>query len=165
MSSYSDAIKEAFASCPTDKVPLDTLEIRQTGVQDTIWIVRARESLTALDENGVSRTFRPCGFQFALPAENEDGFRSLTIAIDNIGREISDFINIAKAAEVPVEVVYRPYLSTDLTQPQMNPPLVLYLTDITVSAQQVQGRATFMNLTNKNFPLELYTRSRFPYLQ
>lgn len=161
---WTDAIKEAFAVAPSTTVIHETLEVRQVGVQDTVYMVRSRKGILAKDENGVYRKFEPVGFQFSLPPSNEEGFRSLTLAIDNIDRRVSDFINAAKSSRVPVEVVYRPYLSTDLTRPHMNPPLVLYLKDIEVSSFQVTGRATFMDVVNKKFPLELYTRERFPSL-
>ncbi len=162
--SLQDAIKEAYTIAPSNKVILDTLEIRQTGVQDPIYMVRSRRSIKAKDENGIERTFLPVGFQFALPPQDETGFQSLNISIDNIGRQVSDFINAAKSERVPVEVIYRPYLSNDLTRPQMIPPLVLYLKDIQVTAAQVTGKATFMDVVNKKFPSELYTRARFPSL-
>jgi len=162
--SLQDAIKEAYASAPSQQVIIDTLEIRQTGVQAPIYIVKAPLPVTALDENGISKVYRPAGFQFTLPAENEEGFRSLTIGVDNIDRAVSDFVNTAKSTDVPVEVIYRPYLSTDLTAPQMIPPLVLYLKDIHITDLQVSGRATFMDLVNEKFPSELYTRARFPSL-
>lgn len=165
MPSLEDAIKEAYASCPTSKVVLETLEIRQTGVQSPIFIVKSRQTLTALDENGASRTFRPCGFQITLPPQNEEGFRSLNVAVDNVGREISDFVSAAMSENVPVEVVYRPYLSDDLTRPQMDPPLVLFLKELQITASQVTARATFMDLVNRKFPSDLYTRARFPSLQ
>jgi len=133
-------------------------------VQDTIFIVRSKAELIAFDENGVERTFRPVGFQFSLPPENEEGFRSLNIAIDNVGREVSNFIKTAKSTKVPVEMTYRPYLSDDLTTPQMIPPLLLYLKDVQVNPLQVTGRATFMDVVNKKFPADLYTRARFPSL-
>lgn len=162
--SLQDAIKEAYAIAPSHKVILETLEIRQTGVQDPIYIVKAPRPLVANDENETERTFRPAGFQLTLPAETEEGFRSLNIAVDNIDRAVSDFVRLAKSEEVPVEVVYRPYLSDDLSQPAMNPPLVLFLKDIQVTDYQVVGRATFMDLVNMKFPSELYTRMRFPSL-
>jgi len=165
MPTLEDAIKEAYASCPTSKVILETLEIKQTGVQSPIYIVKSRQGITANDEIGRTIVFRPCGFQITLPAQNEDGFRSLNIAVDNVGREITDFVTTAMSQNVPVEVVYRPYLSDDLTRPQMNPPLVLYLKELQVNAFQVTGRATFMDLVNRKFPTELYTRARFPALQ
>jgi len=162
--SLETAIKEAYASCPTSKVILETLEIRQSGVQSTLYLVKARQGITAKDENGVDRTFTPCGFQITLPPENEEGFRSLNVAIDNIGRAVSDFVQAAMSEKVPVEMIYRPYLSDDLTGPQMIPPLVLYLKEIQVNVTQVTGRATFMDVVNKKFPSDIYTRLRFPSL-
>jgi hypothetical protein len=164
MSSLTDAIKEAYAIAPADIVVYDTLEIRQTGVQDPVYLVRARLPITATDENGVDKTYEPAGFQFSLPPSNEEGFRSLNIAIANIGRRVSDFVEAAKSEKVPVEMLYRPYVSNDLTQPQMIPPLVLYLKDIQVTPFQVTGRATFMDIVNKKFPNEIYNRDRFPGL-
>ncbi len=163
-SSLQDAIKEAFAIAPTTKVIVYTLEIRQEGVQDPIFLVRSRRELVASDENGVQCIFEPCGFQFSLPPSNEEGFQSLNIAIDNVGRRVMDFVSTAMSSPVPVKVIFRPYLSDDLTQPQMNPPLMLYLKDIKITATSVVGRATFMDVVNKKFPAELYTRDRFPSL-
>lgn len=161
---YSEAIKEAFAVAPSNKVIYQTLEIRQTGVQAPIYMVQGRQGIEAMDENGIPRSFEPVGFAFSLPPSNDEGFRTLEIAIDNVGRRVSDFITTALTEDVPVEILYRPYLSDDLTAPQMDPPLVLYLTEIQVTTHQVTGKATFMDIVNMGFPLELYTRARFPSL-
>lgn len=162
--SLKEALKEAYASAPVDSVIFETLEIRQTGVQDTVYLVKHIEGITAIDENGVSKDYQPCYFNVTLPASNEDGFRSINISIDNVDRRISDYIEMAKSAVVAVEVLYRPYLSTDLTQPQMTAPLLLFLKDVSVNTKQVVGRATFMDIVNKKFPNQLYTRERFPGL-
>lgn len=162
--SLSEALKEAFAVCPTDKTVIHTLEIRQTGVQDPVLISQTRTGVTAFDENGVEKTFIAGGFQFTLPPSDEDGFKSLTVAVDNVNRVASDFIDTARQSIVPVEVVYRPYLSDDLSGPAMNPPLILYLKDVQVTTFQVTGKCTFMDLVNKKFPSDLYLRSRFPSL-
>lgn len=163
--SLQDAIKEAFAVAPVNKVVLHTLEIRQIGVQDPVYLVQSRRGITALLEDGVTYAdFEPVGFQFTLPPSNEEGFRSLNISIDNVGRRVIDFLETAMAHSVPVEVLYRPYLSDNLDAPQMIPPLVLYLKDVQVTAQQVVGRATFMDIVNLKFPSQLYSRDRFPAL-
>jgi hypothetical protein len=168
MSALQDAIKEAYTLAPSDVVIYDTLEIRQgedsDEVQPPVFLVRGALGITALDENGVSHDYLPIGFQFSLPPSTEDGFESLNIAIDNIGQAVSDFVAVAMSQEIPVKVIYRPYLSNDLTTPQMIPPLTLFLKDIQISAEQVTGRATFMDIVNKKFPLGLYTRTRFPTL-
>lgn len=166
--SLQDAIKEAYTCAPSHQVILHTLEIKQDGVQDPIYLVQSRRGITAsvaLDESEADRYFEPAGFQFALPPSNEDGFQSLNLAIDNIGQRVTDFLEAAKSSRVPVEIIYRPFLSDDLTQSQMNPPLVLYLKDVKVNAMQVTGRATFMDITNKKFPSEQYSTERFPSLR
>lgn len=161
---FTDAIKEAYALAPTNQVTLETLEIRQLGVQVSVFMVQSRRSVSALDETGVLRHFEPVGFQFSLPASSQDGFQSLNVAIDNVGRRGIDFVQTALESVVPVQIVYRPYFSTDLSQPQMKPPLVLILKDISITVAQITGQATFMDIINKKFPSQLYTRDRFPAL-
>lgn len=162
--SLQDAIKEAFAVAPATKVILYTLEIRQEGVQDPIYLVRSLRAIDAYDEDGVLHSFEPVGFDFSLPPSSDEGYQHLNIAIDNVGRRVINFIEAARASAEPVKVIFRPYMSDDLTTPQMNPPLVLYLKDVSVTAAQVVGRATFADIVNKKFPSLLYIRERFPSL-
>ena len=164
MNSLSDAIKEAFAIAPSNVVVLHTLTVEQEGVQDPVYLVQSRGTVEAVDENGFTRSYRPSGFAFSLPPSNEEGFRNLNITIDNTTREVSDFIDVAKGSMVPITITYRPYLSTDLTTPHMIPPLVLYLKDVQITANTVSGKATFMDIVNKKFPSEIYTREKFPTL-
>ena len=88
----------------------------------------------------------------------------MTISIDNTDRRITDFVNTIKGQPGTTEVRYRPYLSNDLTTPQMDPPLLLFLKEISITAVQIQGRATFADIINKRYPSEWYTRERFPSL-
>jgi hypothetical protein len=160
----SEAIREAFAIAPAHVVVYHTLEVRQEGVQAPVFMVQSHQPLQAYDENQNFIFFEPVGFQFSLPPSNKEGFRSLNVAIDNVSQRLVNFVETAKSQPVAVEMVYRPYLSTDLSKPQMIPPLVLYLKDLRITPSEVVGRATFMDLVNKKFPSELYTRSRFPTL-
>jgi len=162
--SLSEAIKEAFAVAPTTKTIIHTLEINQTGIQDSVFISQTRTGINAFDENGLEHTFQPSGFQFTLPPSDEDGYKSLNISIDNVNRVASDFVETAKGSVVPVQVIYRPYLSDDLSAPQMVPPLILYLKDVQITTLQVTGKCTFLDLVNQKFPSTLYQRENFPSL-
>lgn len=165
--SLTEALKEAFTLCPSNVVYLDTLEINHPDADAPIYLVRDRKDWDLTIEGGGGvKTFEACAFRFSLPASGENGIQELNIAIDNVDRRISDFINTVKESTEPVTVTYRPYLSTDPTTPQMNPPLVLNLRDIVVTAVQVTGRASFADIINKPFPhpSEIYTRERFPSL-
>ena len=115
-------------------------------------------------ETGVQKTFEAAAFRMSLPATGDNGLQELSIGIDNIDRRISDFLNIASTYPDPTAVIFRPYLSTDPDTVQMDPPLALYLTDISVTAVEVIGKATFADINNKAFPTERYSRARFPSL-
>jgi hypothetical protein len=156
----SAAIAEAYATARSDVVYLDTLEISHP-LAPTLYLVRDRVDQVLGIGGGVFKNFVATGFRFSLPAAGENG---LALSVDNVDRRASDFVNLVKGSNEPVQVTYRPYLSTDLTTPQMNPPLVLFLTDVSISLVEVQGRATFADVLNRGYLTELYTRRRFPAL-
>ena len=98
------------------------------------------------------------------PISGDNGLQELTVSVDNVDREASDYLDSVKTTGVPVQVTYRPYLNSVRTEPQMDPPLVLFLGDAKITVFEVTGRASFADLINKKFPTQLYTRSRFPSL-
>lgn len=163
MSNWQAAIREAYATSRTDIVYLDTLEISNPAT-GTLYLVQDRVDNIFRLEDGSDHLFTACGFRFSLPAVSANGLQDLALAIDNVDRRASDFITSAIGSGKPVQVIYRPYMSNDLLTPQLNPPLVLYLTDIVISALDVSGRATFADLLNRRFLTERYTHARFPSL-
>lgn len=163
---YSAAIKEAYASAPTDLVIIDTLEISHPDLPgESIWLSKSLVDYTLTLEDGVTnQLFSATAFEFKLPAAGENGLQELNIVIDNVDRRISEFMDTVKNSKEPVKLIYRPYLSTDLTAPQMDPPLSLNITDVKADVFKVTARATFADLLNKKHPLQMYTRARFPSL-
>lgn len=163
--SLSDAIKEAYACCPTNIAVLETLSLSHPDLPDgTIYMVQGFTEVVATLETAEEVTFEAIPFRFVLPAAGENGRQELTLTIDNVDRRISDFIIAVKESSDPVTVTYRPYLSNDLSGPQMDPPLTLSLQSISVNVYEVSGRATFADVLNRPFPSDFYTRSRFPSL-
>lgn len=160
--SMSDAIKEAYAVAPTNIRVFETLEISHEEIESPIYLVQDFRPLTAILETDAEVTFQPVWFNFSLPAANESGRQDLSISIDNIDRQVSDFIALAKNNRTPVFITYRPFLSYDLSQPQLNPPLRLTLQDVNITLTSVSGKAIFADVVNKKWPTEYYTRSRFP---
>lgn len=164
--SYQAAIKEAYALAPSDLVILDTIILSHPSLAgETIYMVNALQDYTLTLTDGVtSQLFTARPFSFKLPPAGDKGIQELQIAFDNVDRSVSDFLNGAKDYRTPAKILYCPYLSTDLTTPQLDPPLELNLTDVKVTAHKATGRATFADLINKKHPRELYTRGRFPSL-
>ena len=162
--SLTAAVKEAYASVPKGVVILHTLQLTHEDVAEDIFMVRDRTSLTATLEDMSTETFQPIPFRFILPKRDDSGVPDMTIAIDNVEQEASDYLESIKTSRKKLTVIYRPYLSNDLTQPQQNPPLQLTLRDVEVRDSEVVGRATFADVRNKKYIAELYTRLRFPSL-
>lgn len=160
----NEAIREAYAVAPADVAVIESIELSHSSINESIYMVQSRLPMIMTLETGATVEFEPVPFRFTLPAAGENGRQELRIAIDNVDRRISDFIEQVKSHVAPVKLVYRPYLSNDLSQPQMNPPLVLSLQQISVSALEVTGRATFADILNRKFPADFYTRNRFPGL-
>lgn len=160
--SLSEAIKEAYATAPSDVVIINTIELRHQSITDPLFLAQERKNLLLTLEDGRQVVFEAVPFRITLPQAGDNGLQELNITIDNIDRRISDFCQLAKSFPAPVEVLYRPYLSNDFTTPQMIPPLRLFLKDISITVTEVAARATMADLINKKFPKELYTRERFP---
>ena len=159
------ALVEAYAIAPANVVHIHTLELRHESMSEPLYLVQGyfhKQIKTTVGGSYV--TFRACAFNFTLPSTDDGGLQELSITIDNTENRVSDFCESAMAFPSPVEIYYRPYLSTDLETPLMDPPLRLFLKDVTVSESQVSGRAVPMDFLNLKFLTELYDTSRFPSL-
>lgn len=156
-------IREAYALAPATVSYIHTLELSHESLPQPLRLVQGYLHRTLGTEAGMV-VFRACPFTFTLPAVNDGGLTELNLAIDNVDRAASDFCEAAMALPTPVVIKYRPYMSTDLTQSRMDPPLTLYLLNVQISATQVQGRAVPVDFLNLRFPSEEYTRAIFPHL-
>jgi len=163
--SLTDALQEVYALAPNDVVALDTIEISYIGLSETLYLVQDRKEWDFTLEDATTHTFKPCGFRFIAPTAGKDGVQQMSLAVDNVGTEVTDFFEaLGTELTEPVKVTYRPYLSNDTTQPQMNSPLVLFLVDIQMTTFEITGRATFSNIVNTKYPTDYYTAQRFPGL-
>lgn len=161
---YNEAIKEAFALATANVVILETLEFVFAPTSDRILIVNNNVDIVATLETDEVVTFKAVGVKIKLPARNQDGFQDLTIAIDNTNFEASAFLEKTLDYDDPVICYYRPYLANDLSMPQIDPPLTLYITDADIKSEVVTVRASFADFLNKPFLSERYTRNAFPAL-
>ena len=163
--SLHPALVEAYAIAPADVSHVHTLELRHESMSEPLYLVQGffhKEIKTEV--GGVFHKFRATAFNFTLPATDDGGLQELTLTMDNANNRVSDFCESAMNFPAPVEIFYRPYLSTDLATPLMDPPLRLFLQNVTVSEAQVSGRAVPVDFINLKFPTEIYDSDRFPPL-
>ena len=182
MSSIEAALKEAYATAPTTKVILHTIELRHPSFLDdegsatAVRVVRDRQNLTATLEStaplnpSTAVEFIALGFDFRLPAVRARELPRLTLTIDAVGREVVEHLEAAILDPQPIDVTYRPYLvdttvAADSTiTPEMIPPITLQLTQVTVDASRITGTCVYEDLLNRKFPADVYDRLRFPAL-
>lgn len=165
----SEALKEAYASAPSDVVILHTLELRHPsfvddeGNQTAIRVVKDNQNLMAILEDSASLNggeeveFLAMAFDLSLPPVNTSPLPEITLTLDNVSREIIKYLDLAVEGQDMIEMTYRPYLSNDLSCPQMNPPITLVITDITADVLKITATARMMDIGNKSFPSENYT--------
>ena len=165
MSKFSEVAQEAFATARSNVPILETLQISHSSSED-IFLIKNTEDLElplAFGENPV--LFRAAGIDFTLPETSRDGVSDLGVAIANTDLLVSDYLVRAQTVpEEPIILTYRPYLASDLSAPQMDPPLRLSFAGATIDAFQVSGTATITDITNKRFLNEIYSLENHPAL-
>lgn len=174
---YEEAIKEAFARVPPSVAILDTLEIihpkiiDEAGKQGSIRIVHNTEGINAALEPtaplnpGQFVFWTACPFEVKLQDISEISMPVLTIEIDNSQNILIPYFEEAISDTSSVRIIYRPYLSTDFTKPQIKKPIQFMLKSIEISVASVQMVASYMDLVNKKFLKALYLPDRFPGLK
>ena len=171
-SSLEAAITEAYACVKSDAVNLESLEFRHPALPGSrVFLVKNTVDLSMRLEDGYDgetpgpyKTFTACGFAVKRPAANPDGLQELSLTADDVERRLSDFIKSTLSFPDKLYCVYRLHLNTDLSSPQLNPPLELTLSDVKIGTIQITARASFADLVNRPFPNYYYYRSLFPGL-
>ena len=162
-----EALKEAYATAPAGEVILHTLEFRHPEFTTPLRVVRDKADLNATLESTAPEnpseevTFIQYSFDLELPDVTNGSSPELLLTIDNVNREILTYIDLAANSPDLIEVTYRPYLLTDTSAPQMNPPLTMTVKEVEADIFRITARCGFGNFANKPFPNETYDLQRF----
>ena len=166
--SLSEALKEAYASADSEIIILHTLELRhpafvdENGLPTAIRVVRDNVNhICRLEESaplnaGQDVEFVAMAFDLELPPVEAIPVPEITLTLEYLDKAIE--------TQDMIEMTYRPYLSNDLSCPQMNPPITLVITEITVDVSKISATARMMDIGNKSFPAENYTIKKYPGL-
>ena len=163
----TQAIREAYAAAPANVVIYHTLELWHTAFTTPIRVVRDYADLTATLEYTAPRnpsaavTFVAFNFDFTKPEVSATGVPQITITLDNVDRAIVANIEAAMGSTELVSVIYREFISTDLSAPQNNPPLAMTILNVVADVFKVTATAGFPNLMNKRFPTTEYSPEVF----
>lgn len=162
-----EALKEAYATAPASEVILHTLEFRHPEFTTPLRVVRDKADLLATLESTAPENpseevlFVQFSFDLELPDVTNGSSPEMLLTIDNVNREILTYIDLAANSADLIEITYRPYLLTDTSAPQMNPPLTMTVKEVEADIFRITARCGFGNFANKPFPNEVYDLQRF----
>ena len=172
MATHNEALLEAYASCPPSSRIFYTLEIWQSSFAQAARVVaNVGDDMVFGIEQGAPRdagamvTFLACPFQAAYPEQREGQPPSTKITIDNVSRELVPLIRTALGVRQYIDVLYREYLSSDLTEPAYG-PVEFELREVQMTGTSLTGTVMVKNLQNKRFPrlTKNYDYIQFPSL-
>jgi hypothetical protein len=121
----------------------------------------------ALRDGGAIVTFTAGPFTAEYPEQREGQPPSTKIKIDNVNvnRELVPQIRAALGTRQYIQILYREYLASDLTEPAYG-PLEFELRNVQMVGASLTGTAMVRNLQNKRFPRlsKNYDYVQFPSL-
>lgn len=172
MPSQNEALLEAYASCPPSARVYFTLEIWQSSFAAPARVVaNVGDDMELGIEAGAPRdggsmvTFLACPFTADYPEQREGQPPSTRIRIDNVNRELVPQIRAALGTREYIQILYREYLGSDLTEPAYG-PIEFQLSNVQMVGASLMGTAMVKNLQNKRFPKlnKNYDYIQFPSL-
>jgi len=122
MATLTQAMEEALASAPVDRILIETIELThpsfttETGALTGARIVKDNfpfrgkiETNATVDPGAVVR-YEPLMFTFSPPSSTSGELPFIAVSIDNVDNVLSAWADAAARDPRPVRVIYRPYL-------------------------------------------------------
>lgn len=174
---WSQAMKEAYASADVDEVPINTLELRHPSFEDengqpvAIRVYDGYDDVTlgleadAPIDGGKMVEFKAVRFSMTLPKMEENAVPQLQIVLSNVSREITKYLEQASQVLEPIAVTMRPYLLSSPEAPQLDPPIHMTLKKVSVDVFQITGTASLEDVYNWGFPFRKYMPDEWPGLK
>lgn len=146
-----------------DDVIIPTLEIKHPAFAP-IRTCAGFEDQTVTLETGETITFTASGLDISLPARNSSGQQNLNFAIENVTGIAQRAIDDALSAGGQINVIYRTFLSSDLSTPA-EPPLKMVLVGAEFEGPSVQVTASYQDLIGYAWPRDRYSVDFAPGLK
>ena len=156
-------LETVYASAPASEVLIPTLEIKHPAIS-TIRTCAGFENHTVTLETSEEVTFEASGLDVSLPERSDRGQQNLVFAIENVTGIAQRAIDDAMAEGGDILVIYRTFLSSDLSTPA-EPPLRMVLVGADFEGSTVNVTASYMDLINQAWPRERYTADFAPGLR
>ncbi|MCB1888118.1 MAG: DUF1833 family protein [Rhodocyclaceae bacterium] len=177
MASETEALREALASAPADRIHVATIELRHATFDQPVRVVQDDQDwalpleATAPLNPGETVTFVALSFALELPDINRDAPGSVKLRLDNVSRTIGEALSGARTSQYPVGATLRYYvldLSADPPGPVSSGPDMaprnFEVGDVTISDRTAIGTCYAPDFASILVSADKYTRARFPGL-
>ena len=163
----SEELKRIYASAPVDVYYIETLSLYHPIFENGVRHITNQNGGWVGDLAVGQAAFNYVPFVIVPPSAGDEGALSLKVGIDNAARSVmADLETLSETPSQPIEVIYRIYLSNDLTGAiQNDPPLKLWVSSVLATQEAVTFSATTTNLRDLPFPRVLYSIDNFPGLE
>lgn len=111
----SSLIEKCYAS--GGGMIVDTIEAVEEGTSFAHLYCAGFDDRTCTTEDGRTLTFNAMALDIGLPANDNSGFQSIVVALDNTTGQPQEAIESARASEHRVTLTFRRYLIEDLSFP------------------------------------------------
>lgn len=174
--SMSEALAEAYASSSIEDRVVDTLEFLHDAFVDgngnptSVRVVQDYEDFVGTLENtaplnpGGTVTFKAAAFEFKQSGFSDGKIPTLQLTVSNIGRQLTTYLEQAISQTKPITLIYRTFLASDPSEPQIDPVVTMTLTAANVKTNSVTGTASLSDVHNWPFPNVRYTPETYPGL-
>jgi uncharacterized protein DUF1833 len=160
----SAALVRWMIAAPPDEMWLDVIELTHPNWPQGYVLINYPDPVAVRFETGRWVTATPVAFQVDLPDAGTDGRQDMSIAMDNVGAEMWNALELAQAApEFPITVTWRAYLSKNLGEVQAV-PVVLTVTNVSATSLAINLTASRTDIINRKWPRVFYRAERWPGL-
>ena len=172
MPTHDEAMQEAIAACPPSARVFHTLEIWQSSFDEPARIVAnvGDDMFFGIEpgaphDGGALVQFTACPLTSDYPEQRAGQAPTSKIKIDNVNGELVPKIRAALGVREYIQILYREYLLSDVTEPAYG-PVEFELREVQMVGASLTGTAMVRNLQNRRFPRlnKNYDYIQFPSL-
>ncbi len=156
----STILQTVLASAPTDEILISTLEIQVAG-QPSIRLVHAYDDMTLGVPGQGPQVFEACSLEIALPKKDTSGNQSLSFGLGIVDSRAQNLVQIAQDSGLETYLIYREYLSSDLSTPA-RAPYTMVVSGGEFNGPTLQVEASYFDLLNFAWPRQRYTAENAP---
>lgn len=168
--SLSEALHEAAVVAPIERAMLQTFEFWHPSFSVPIYAVADYQPFVAVKEATAARdpgrtvSFLAVSITVGSGEESDAGAQEVSITMSNVSGLMSEALRNARGSLDPWEMILREYASDDPSGPAMLPPLSLYVTSASITAEVLTLTCSYGDSANVSVPRLTFRRDQYPGL-